>query len=93
MRKFSQQRLNRKEDGLNVYLGLMLEFIFVFFPMACLAVVLYDISVKGINSLFALIGFGVIFTWAVFRAVTFCMGKIDDLIDGLHDKRCKHTVQ
>ncbi|MCV9964951.1 hypothetical protein OIU34_23945 [Pararhizobium sp. BT-229] len=87
MRNASLRRIHRKEGAFNVFAGLLVEAIFVFFPMACMAVVLYDISLNGMHSVFAVIGVGIVSTWAVFRSVTFCMGKYDGLIDRLHERR------
>ena len=93
MRNTGLHRLHRKEGAFNVFLGFMVEVIFIFFPMACMAVVLYDISLNGMHSVFALIGAGIVSTWAVFRAVTFCMGKFDSLIDRLHERRARRSAR
>jgi hypothetical protein len=87
MRNTGLRRIHRQEGAFNVFLGFMVEAIFIFFPMACMAVVLYDISLNGMHSVFAVIGVGILSTWAVFRGVTFCMGKYDGLVDRLYERR------
>lgn len=79
---------NARNDGVfGVFLGLLVEAIFIFFPMACMAVVLYDISLNGMHSVFAMIGVGILSTLAIFRAVTFCMGKFDAVVDRFYERR------
>lgn len=98
-REFSRMRIirlprNDPKDGLfGVCLGLFVEAIFMFFPMACMGVVLYDISLNGMHSVFAMIGVGILSTWAIFRAVTFFMGKFDAVMDRLYERRRRKGVK
>lgn len=70
-------RIGSNEGRFNLFMGFVIEAIFIAFPMSCMAVVLYDISLNGMHSIFSMIGFCILSVWAVFRAVTFCMGKFD----------------
>lgn len=83
----------RKDGAFGVFLGFLVEAIFIFFPMACMAVALYDISLNGMHSVFAMIGVGILSTWAVFRVVTFCMGKFDAVVDRLYERRRRKTAR
>jgi hypothetical protein len=70
-------RIGSNEGRFNMFMGFVVEAIFITFPMTCMAVVLYDISLRGMHSVFSIIGCCILSVWAVFRAVTFCLGKFD----------------
>jgi hypothetical protein len=61
----------------NMALGFVVEAIFIAIPMSCLGVVLYDISLRGMHSVFAIIAVALVSIWATFRAATLSMGKLD----------------
>ncbi|MCS4089379.1 hypothetical protein [Rhizobium sp. BK176] len=77
MKTVKLHRIGGNEGRFNIFMGFVIEAIFIAFPMTCMAVVLYDISLRGMHSVFSIIGCCILSVWAVFRAVTFCMGKFD----------------
>lgn len=93
MKNVRLPRNNPKDGAFGVCLGLFIEAIFIFFPMTCMAVVLYDISLNGMRSVFAMIGVGAFCTWAIFRAVTFGMGKFDAVVDRFYERRRRKSLQ
>jgi hypothetical protein len=70
-------RIGSNEGRFNLFMGFVIEALFIGFPMTCMAVVLYDISLNGMHSVFSIIGSCILGVWAVFRAVTFCMNKFE----------------
>ncbi|MBY3151342.1 hypothetical protein HFO56_02935 [Rhizobium laguerreae] len=90
--KFAKlHRIGSNEGWLNLLMGLAIEAIFIAVPMTCMAVVLYDISLNGMHSVFSIIGCCIFGVWAVFRAVTFCMGKFDSWYEGFYARRKART--
>jgi hypothetical protein len=80
-------RIGSNEGRFNLFMGFVIESIFIGFPMACIAVVLYDISLNGMRSVFSIIGCCILAVWAVFRAVTFCMGRFDSWYEDFYARR------
>lgn len=78
------------EGAFNSFLGFMLEALFVLFPMGCMAVVLYDITINRFHSVFAVIGLLAALIWIVFRAVALGMSKYDALVERLYQRRSKN---
>ena len=74
---------NRNPFTADTVFKLMLEAVFVMIPMMGMSVVLYDIALNGMGSIFAMGAVALFSVWAAFRVVTFSMG----LLDGWQERR------
>ena len=68
---------NRTPFRADTVFKLMLEAVFVMIPMMGMSVVLYDIALKGMGSIFAIGAVALFSVWAAFRVVRFSMGFLD----------------
>jgi hypothetical protein len=77
------RKLDRTKGGSLVHfvLGIALEIMVMAIPAACLGVVVYDISLNGMHSMFAIGGIVVAGSYATIKAVMFCFNKYDAFIE------------
>nr|WP_250807532.1 hypothetical protein [Neorhizobium tomejilense] len=61
--------------------GFLLEGVFLFIPMACASVVLYDIALNGLTSIFSITVILGLTCWIVFKAVRFATATCDSWVE------------